>query len=104
MFSFLYSPRPHTEAAEFTNVVDKEVAKKRLYKLQALQKEILDKKSKEQIGKTMKVLIEEYKDGIVSGKSDNFYTVKAKGNENLLGKIIDIKITESHLSSLTGEI
>jgi tRNA-2-methylthio-N6-dimethylallyladenosine synthase len=104
MFSFLYSPRPHTEAAEFTNVVDKEVAKERLYKLQALQKEILDKKSKEQIGKTMKVLIEEYKDGIVSGKSDNFYTVKAKGNENLLGKIIDIKITESHLSSLTGEI
>jgi nucleolar protein 56 len=69
-----------------------------------LRKEILDKKSKEQIGKTMKVLIEEYKDGIVSSKSDNFYTVKAKGDENLLGKIIDIKITEYHLSSLTGEI
>jgi tRNA-2-methylthio-N6-dimethylallyladenosine synthase len=104
MFSFLYSPRPHTEAAEFTNTVDKEVAKKRLYKLQALQKEILDKKSNEQIGKTMKVLIEEYKDGIVSGRSDNFYTVKAKGDKSLLGKIIDIKIIQSHLSSLTGEI
>jgi len=104
MFSFLYSPRPLTEAAEYENIVDKEVAKKRLYKLQALQKEILDKKSKEQIGKTMKVLFENYENGIVSGKSDNFWTIKAKGNENLVGKIVNVKITESHLGSLNGEI
>jgi tRNA-2-methylthio-N6-dimethylallyladenosine synthase len=104
MFSFLYSPRPLTEAAKYSDMVDKEIAKKRLYKLQAMQKKILEKKSEEKVGKTMKVLIEKYENGIVSGKSDNFYTVKAKGDESLVGKIIDIKITESHLSSLTGEI
>jgi len=104
MFSFLYSPRPLTEASEYDDIVDKEVAKQRLYKLQALQKEILEKKSKEKIGKTMQVLFEKYDNGIISGKSDNFYTVKAKGDKNLLGKIIDVKITESHLNSLNGEI
>jgi tRNA-2-methylthio-N6-dimethylallyladenosine synthase len=104
MFSFIYSPRPHTEAAEFKNIVDKETAKKRLYKLQNLQKEILERKSKENIGKTMKVLFEKYENGILSGKSDNFYTVKVKGNKNLLGKIVDVKIIESHLSNLTGKI
>jgi len=104
MFSFVYSPRPLTEAAEYTNVVDKEVAKERLYRLQALQKEILEKKSKSQIGKKMKVLFENYENGILSGKSDNFYTIKVKGNENLLGKIVDVTITESHLNSLIGEI
>ena len=104
MFSFVYSPRPHTEAANFENQVDKEIAKQRLYKLQALQREILEKKAKETIGKTYKVLVEEYKDGMVFGKSDNFYSVKAKGDESLLGKIIPIKIIEAKHSTLIGEI
>jgi len=104
MFSFVYSPRPLTEAAEYQDVVDKEVAKQRLYKLQDLQKEILEKKSKSQIGKKLKVLFENYENGILSGKSDNFYTVKVKGDESLLGEIKEVTIIDSHLSSLTGII
>jgi len=104
MFSFLYSPRPLTEALEYKDTVDKDIAKERLYKLQSMQKEILEEKSEEKVGKTMKVLFEKYENGILSGKSDNFYTVKAKGDESLLGNIVDVKIIESHLSSLTGEV
>jgi len=104
MFSFVYSPRPHTEAKDYPNQIDKEVAKERLYKLQELQREILIKKAKNQIGKTHKVLIEKYENGILFGKSDNFYSVEAKGDISLLGKIIDIKIKEAHHSKLVGEI
>ena len=104
MFSFVYSPRPHTEAAEFTNQIDKEIAKERLYKLQALQKDILEKKAKNQIGKTHKVLIEKYENGKIFGKSDNFYSVEANGDESLLGKIINITIKEAYHSKLVGEI
>ena len=40
MFSFVYSPRPHTEAEKFENQIPKEIAKQRLQKLQSLQREI----------------------------------------------------------------
>ena len=104
MFSFVYSPRPHTEAEKFENQIPKEIAKQRLQKLQSLQKEILEKKSIQQIGKTFKVLIEEYNDGFIMGRSDNSYLVKAKGDKSLVGKIVEIKITESHLNRLNGEL
>ena len=104
MFSFVYSPRPHTQAATFTNQVDKEIAKKRLHKLQAFQREILEKKAKNQIGKTYKVLVERYEDGKIFGKSDNFYSVEAKGDESLLGKIVDVNITEARHSTLIGTL
>ena len=104
MFSFVYSPRPHTEAAVYQNQVDKEIAKQRLYKLQDIQREILENKAKNTIGKTYEVLVENYKDGYISGKSDNFYSVRAKGDESLLGKIIPIKIIEAKHSTLIGEI
>ena len=103
MFSFVYSPRPHTEAATFQNQVNKEIAKKRLHKLQALQKDILEKKAKNQIGKTYKVLVERYENGKIYGKSDNFYSIEANGDENMLGKIVEVKIKESHHSKLIGE-
>jgi tRNA-2-methylthio-N6-dimethylallyladenosine synthase len=104
MFSFVYSPRPHTEAATFTNQVDKEIAKERLHKLQAFQKEILEKKAKEQIGKTYKVLVERYENGKIYGKSDNFYSVEANGDESMLGKIVDVKIKEANKHTLKGEV
>ena len=104
MFSFVYSPRPHTEAAVYQNQVDKEIAKQRLHKLQDIQRKILENKAKNTIGKTYEVLVENYKDGYISGKSDNFYSVKAKGDESLLGKIIPIKIIEAKHSTLIGEI
>ena len=104
MFSFVYSPRPYTKAQNFENQIDKEVAKARLHKLQELQKEIMINSAKNQIGKTYEVLIEKYDNGIVSGKSDNFYSVQTKGDKNMLGKFININIIDSHYSTLIGKI
>ena len=100
IFSFVYSPRPLTEAAKFKDQVDKEVAKKRLYKLQDLHAKILEKKAKEHIGKVYKVLVEE--EGV--GKSDNFFTVKLDKNPDLIGKIVDVKIVDANKHSLKGKV
>ena len=100
IFSFVYSPRPLTEAATFKNQVPKDIAKERLYKLQNLHAQILDEISKNQIGKTYKVLVEEK--GM--GKSDNFWTVKFDENEEILGKIVDVKILEANKHTLKGKV
>jgi tRNA-2-methylthio-N6-dimethylallyladenosine synthase len=105
IFSFVYSPRPLTEAENFENQVDKEIAKQRLFKLQSVHTEILDEASKNQLGKIYKVLIDEEKDGYLIGKSDNFFSVKiADFEDNLVGKILDVKIIDTHRHSLNGEI
>jgi len=104
MFSFIYSPRPLTEAAEYINVVDPEVASERLKQLQTFQDTVLDKKMHAQIGKTYDVYFEELRpDGYVAGRSSNNFLVKVKGSEELLGKILPVKITEAARMHLTGE-
>ena len=100
IFSFVYSPRPLTEAATFENQVPKEIAKKRLWRLQDLHTKILEETAKKQIGKVYKVLVEE----IGMGKSDNFFTVKLDKDPNLLGKIINVKITKANKHTLEGEL
>ena len=100
IFSFVYSPRPLTEAATMPNQVDKQIAKKRLYKLQQRHAEILDEIAKEKVGKIYKVLIEE--PGM--GKSDNFFTVKIPEKNKYLGKIVDVKIKKASKHMLEGEV
>jgi len=100
IFSFVYSPRPLTEAAEYKNQIPKDIAKKRLYKLQDLHSKIVEKKAKEKIGKIYKVLVED----IGVGKSDNFFTVKFDENEEILGKIVNVKILEANKHALKGKI
>lgn len=105
MFSFKYSPRPLTEAAEYTNVVDGEVASERLHRLQAFQDTIVDKVMHSQVGKIHEVYFEELRaEGYVAGRSSNNFLVKVKGSEELLGQIVDVKITAAARMSLTGEL
>ena len=105
IFSFKYSPRPHTEAEHFTNVVDSAVASDRLSYLQALQQEIIDEKNKSRVGQVHTVYFEELNaDGYVSGRSDNNLMIKVKGSEELLGKFRDVKITQANRTIFTGEI
>lgn len=105
IFSFKYSPRPHTEAELFTNVVDDEVSSVRLTTLQSLGNDILDEKNATKIGTVYKVYFEELlRDYFVSGKSDNNILVKVKGSDELLGQFRDVKITSIGRTILTGEV
>jgi tRNA-2-methylthio-N6-dimethylallyladenosine synthase len=94
IFSFKYSARPLTKAAEMSNTVDPEIADKRLQIVQNLHKQQLAEIMDEQLGKEFEVLFEELKeDNRVFGKSSNFFNVIVEGSENLLGQTRRVKIT-----------
>jgi len=105
VFSFKYSPRPLTEAEQFTDEIDSEIGSERLRLLQSRHDEILDELKLEHQGKIVEVYFEELRsDGYVAGRSDNNVGVKVKGSEELLGTIAKVKITEAHRTVAYGEI
>ena len=60
---------------------------------------------KPNIGKTVKVLFENLKaNGEVSGFTDNYCQVFVKGSDELLGRIVDVKITDASRTTLKGEV
>ncbi len=105
MFSFKYSPRPLTKAAEFKEQIPSDIGSQRLKRLQDLHSDILDEISLAQQGKIYTVLFEELKsNGMVAGRSDNNFMIQAKGGEELLGKFVDVKITNPRRMVLYGDI
>jgi tRNA-2-methylthio-N6-dimethylallyladenosine synthase len=105
MFSFKYSPRPLTKAAEFDNQIPDEIASQRLTRLQARQTQMLDEIMNAQVGKIHSVYFDELKsNGRIAGRSDDGKLVFVKGSEELLGKIVDVKITKASRGSLDGEV
>jgi tRNA-2-methylthio-N6-dimethylallyladenosine synthase len=105
IFAFKYSARPLTKAAEFTNQVDPDEASSRLNRLQTRQDEILDELSKTKKDKVYDVYFEELRNnGLVAGRSDNNSLVQVEGSEELLGKILKVKITNPRRLALYGEV
>ncbi len=104
MFSFKYSPRPLTEAAEYTDAVDPEVAGERLTRLQKMHEAMLDEQCKHHLGKVYTVYFEELRnDGYVAGRSDNNTLIKVRGSEELLGRFVDVRVTQTHRMVQIGE-
>jgi tRNA-2-methylthio-N6-dimethylallyladenosine synthase len=105
IFSFKYSPRPHTKASTFPNQVPDEIASKRLSTLQNRHKEILDEIQKRELGKRHLVYFDELKsNGRVAGRTDSGKLVNIIGSEELLGKICEVEITKTALYSLEGKV
>ena len=104
-FSFIFSPRPGTKAANL-EIVDKEIAKKRLIiiqeKLFKNQKEL----NKSMEGKNIKVLVENkmFGQSKLFGRNRYLSSVIFEGNENNVGNLVDVKITTSNQNTLFGEI
>ena len=104
-FSFIFSPRPGTTAANL-EIVDKEIAKKRLIiiqeKLFKNQKDL----NKSMEGKNIEVLVENKMIGQskLFGRNRYLSSVIFEGNENNVGNLVDVKITTSNQNTLFGEI
>ena len=104
MFSFKYSPRPLTKAAEL-EPVDPVVAAQRLKRLQDRHTEILDEITAAQMGKVYDVYFEELRSGgAVAGRSDNNFMIQVEGSEELLGRTLPVKITNPRRMVLYGEV
>lgn len=105
MFSFKYSPRPLTEAAEFKNQIDEKLSSERLARLQARHTEIIDEIMSSQLGKIHKVYFDELKpNGRVSGRSDDGKLFFVEGSEELLGRILDVKVIKTSRGALDGVV
>ncbi len=105
VFAFKYSARPLTKAAEFTDQIDSEIGSARLERLQLLQDDILDEIALSHLDKIYPVYIDELRNsGYLAGRSDNNALVQIKGDENLLGRTVNIKITNPKRLSLYGEL
>ena len=103
LFSFKYSPRPHTAAAEFDKQISNEVSGVRLTKLQARHTEILDEIMDAQMGTKHMVYFDELKaGGKISGRSDDGKLFFVEGSEELLGKIVKVEVTKTSRGALEG--
>lgn len=104
IFSFKFSPRPLTPAANLP-LIDDEIASKRLTFLQNRQNEILDKIMQNQVGKIFDVYFEELRPNMqVSGRSFSNFNVLANGTEELLGKTKKVLIKSAKRMALDGKI
>ena len=103
LFSFKYSPRPLTPAAEYQNQVDPTVASERLTRLQARHTQILDEIMDAQLGSIHLVYFDELKpNGRIAGRSDDGKLVFVEGSEELLSQIVAVKITKTSRGALDG--
>ena len=107
MFTFIYSRRPHTAAAKLSDTTTREEKQIRFDKLLELQNAISDEKHVRHVGKTVRVLVDDF----VS--DDEVYSLRARtnggrlvhliGDSDMVGKFADIKIIKSSTWALFGE-
>ncbi len=106
LFSFRYSPRPHTAASRQKDTVPFEEKKNRLIQVQALQKEIQRNFNTSLIGKTMKVLClgRSKKDAqVYSGRNEGYQVVNFKSRDDVIGRFVEVRVTSCGPYSLIGE-
>ncbi len=106
-FSFLFSPRPGTPAAEMTDDTPRELLVARLTRLQQRIEELAQTVSRSMVGTIQRVLVEgpSKKDAHeLAGRTDNNRVVNFQGNPRLIHRFIDVRITSAMPHSLRGEV
>ena len=107
VFTFIYSKRTGTPAAEMPNQVEESVIKDRFNRLLKVVNQISNEKINEKLGETVDVLIEEKNeklDNFISGRLSNNTVVHVPGDESLIGTIQNVKLNEAKGFYYMGEI
>lgn len=107
IYSFIYSKRSGTEAAEMPDFVSDEIKGQRMRKLLEIQREISSENYRRFIGKKMRVLADDVSKkhkGYVSGKSNEFIIVEFEGDKSLIGQFVDVEITDAMNWAVRGRI
>jgi tRNA-2-methylthio-N6-dimethylallyladenosine synthase len=106
-FSFVYSPRPGTPAAELPDAVSQAEKLERLHRLQALIEGQARDISERMIGSTQRVLVEgvsKKRSAELSGRTANNRIVNFAGPQRLIDRFVDLRITAALPHSLRGEL
>ncbi len=106
-FSFAYSARPGTPAAELPHRVPADIAQQRLARLQALLDAQYRGASNAMVGRCERVLVtgRSAKDaGELAGRTDNNRVINFKGDATSLGRYVDVVVTAALAHSLRGAL
>jgi tRNA-2-methylthio-N6-dimethylallyladenosine synthase len=105
-YSFKYSQRPGTPAADMFGQVPEDVKNERLQRLQALLREQQLAFNESKVGQILPVLVtgRGRLAGQAHGRSPYMQSVHFQGAEDLIGKIVDVKMVGFGLNSLDGEL
>ena len=105
-YSFIYSPRPGTPAAELPDEVSAEVKSERLQRLQAQIQSQAAAVSERMVGRVERVLVEgasRKREHELAGRTGNNRVVNFAGSAELVDQFVDVRITEARSHSLRGE-
>ena len=105
-FTFIFSPRPGTPAAKMEDKISMEEKHARFKKLTKIVAESAIENNQKYLNKTLKVLVEgtsKRNKNILSGYSENNKLVNFKGSPDLIGQIVNVKITKAKSWTLEGE-
>jgi tRNA-2-methylthio-N6-dimethylallyladenosine synthase len=106
-YSFIYSARPGTPAAEFEDTISMETKKARLSRLKKRLDEMTQTFSKAMLGSTQTLLVEgpSKKNALqMTGRTENNRVVNFTGHPRLKGQFVDVLITEALPNSLRGRL
>lgn len=104
LFTFIYSPRNGTPAAEMDDPVSRKEKGVWFSELLAVQEEISKKNYETYVGTTHRVLCDEIlEDGRLSGKTSASVDIEFEGSESLLGNFVDVKV-DSFTNVLEGTL
>ncbi len=107
LFSFIYSKRVGTRAAELPDDTPHSVKSDRLQQLLALQRTIGEEVLSEYVGKTLRILVDgtgKSGEGYLTGRTDQFLIVDFPGDPSLMGQFVTVKITKALNWALLGEL
>ena len=104
-FTFIFSKRVGTPAEKMQDNISLEEKEERLYKLNELINKYALENNEKLLNKTVKVLVEgpSDKNDMLMGYTDTNKLVNIKGPKDIIGKIVDVKITGVKTWSLDGE-
>jgi threonylcarbamoyladenosine tRNA methylthiotransferase MtaB len=105
MHIFRFSSRPGTSAAKFGKKVKEKDVKERSRKLLGLSLEMREEFSQSFLGETLEVLVEKRRrNNYLTGLTDNYMRVVFNGPENLINKIVKVKIAEIKKGYVIGKL
>jgi tRNA-2-methylthio-N6-dimethylallyladenosine synthase len=105
-YIFIYSPRKGTKALEMAGQVSPEIKKERIKELNKIQSIISLNKNRDLLGTKQEILVEEKSKtnpNMLTGRTRTNKIVHVSSNGNLLGKLVDVEITEAKSWTLTGK-
>jgi len=106
-FSFIFSPRPGTPAADYPCDLSEETKKERLYELQQQINTQAMRYSRLMMGTEQRILVEgPSKKNLMElrGRTENNRVVNFEGSADLIGQFVDVKIVDVFPNSLRGEL